>query len=203
MNANEYVNRVREHLPRETPEREQIAMELQGHIAERVAQGQSLDTVLAQLGAPETLAESYLAEVPLEPAPHASRILAKIIDLAAVAAVVGLVVVAAFFVVPRERFPLVAAAGVMAAGLIFLIYTIIAEQRRGQTIGKRMQGLHVVTESGAPIGIGQSVVRQLPFALSIIFIDAIFALFTDRRQRAFEVLSKTRVVRSTGKTRAA
>jgi len=57
-----------------------------------------------------------------------------------------------------------------------------------------MFGLQVVTEKGARIGLGQAIVRQLPIFLQVFTIDWLFALFTDRRQRAFEMLSKTRVV---------
>ena len=64
----------------------------------------------------------------------------------------------------------------------------------GQTFGKRRYGLFVVQESGAPITLGQSVVRQLSLVFQIFWIDALFTLFTERRQRAFELLSKTRVV---------
>jgi uncharacterized RDD family membrane protein YckC len=53
----------------------------------------------------------------------------------------------------------------------------------------------VVQESGAQITFGQSLVRQLGAFLQVFWIDALFALFTDKRQRAFEMLSKTRVVR--------
>jgi uncharacterized RDD family membrane protein YckC len=68
------------------------------------------------------------------------------------------------------------------------------EYTTGQTVGKRMFGLQVVTEKGSRIGIGQAIVRQLPVFFQIFTIDALFALFTDRRQRAFEMLTKTRVV---------
>ena len=54
--------------------------------------------------------------------------------------------------------------------------------------------LRVVRESGTRISLGQSIVRQLPMFLQIYMIDVLFALFTDRKQRAFELLSKTRVV---------
>ncbi len=54
--------------------------------------------------------------------------------------------------------------------------------------------MRVVRESGARIGLGQSFVRQLPQFLQVFWIDVMFALFTERRQRAFEVLSHTRVV---------
>ena len=63
------------------------------------------------------------------------------------------------------------------------------------TIGKRLLGLCVVRESGARISLGQSFVRQLPLMLEVFWVDVLFALFTERHQRAFELLSKTRVVR--------
>ncbi len=88
------------------------------------------------------------------------------------------------------------ALAVVVAALGFVIYTIVAEYRTGQTFGKRQYGLSVVQESGAPITLGQAVVRQLPMLLQVAWIDAMFALFTEKRQRAFEMLSKTRVVRA-------
>jgi len=42
--------------------------------------------------------------------------------------------------------------------------------------------------------LGQAIVRQLPLVLSIFWIDVLFVLFTARKQRAFELLSQTRVV---------
>ena len=67
--------------------------------------------------------------------------------------------------------------------------------RRGQTIGKRLLGIRAVSETGARISLGQAIVRQLPMFLQVYWIDVMFALFTERSQRAFEMLSKTRVVR--------
>ncbi len=78
----------------------------------------------------------------------------------------------------------------------FCLYTVVAEYRFGETIGKRLVGLRVVRESGGGISLGQSIVRQLPVFLQAGWIDIFFALFTERRQRAFEILSKTRVVRA-------
>jgi hypothetical protein len=37
-------------------------------------------------------------------------------------------------------------------------------------------------------------VRQLAIVFQVFWVDILFALFTDRSQRAFELLSKTRVV---------
>ena len=63
--ADDYIDSVLKHMPRATPLRSQIALELRGHFAERVATGQSLDDIVDQLGDPSTLAESYLSAVPL------------------------------------------------------------------------------------------------------------------------------------------
>ena len=58
----------------------------------------------------------------------------------------------------------------------------------------RWLGLGVLRESGGRISFGQSIVRQLPAFFQVFWVDAMFALFTERHQRAFELLSKTRVV---------
>jgi len=71
---------------------------------------------------------------------------------------------------------------------------IVMEYRSGQSFGKRLFGLQVVTEKGGRIGLGQSLIRHIPIFLQVFTIDALFALVTDRRQRAFEMLTKTRVI---------
>ena len=83
---------------------------------------------------------------------------------------------------------------IILGGILGSLYTVVAEWRYGQTIGKYLCDLRVVRESGGRISFGQSIVRQLPLFLQVGWIDAMFVLFTDRRQRAFELLSKTRVV---------
>src|SRR5688572_12907256 len=77
----QYINQVLDNMPRATPRRSQIALELRGHIAERIAHGHSIDEALRQLGDPVTLAESYLSAVPLVSASFLRRAAAKIIDL--------------------------------------------------------------------------------------------------------------------------
>ena len=197
MTTEQYVQAVLSHMPASMPRREQIGTELRSHIVERLERGVPLDEVLRQLGDPAVLANSYLAEVPLALPPHGRRILAKIVDT-------------------RRRDPgdgghrglsrrqrrahqrrLDLAGdrrGHHPRRHPGSMYTVVAEWRYGQTIGKYLCDLRVVRESGGRISFGQSVVRQLPLFLQVGWIDAMFVLFTDRRQRAFELLSKTRVV---------
>ena len=121
--------------------------------------------------------------------------MAKVVDVLGLLLVVA-VIAALAWLSPREGLTVILiGVAIVVAAFGFIIYTIVAEWRSGQTFGKRRYGLLVVQESGAPITLGQSVVRQLSLVFQIFWIDALFALFTERRQRAFELLSKTRVVR--------
>jgi len=189
----QYIDRVIAQLPQETTLRAQVAMELQSHIAERLEHGDSTEAALQQLGDPVVLAESYLAAVPLIPVSFGRRAAAKLLDLLVFVAVSAPIVLLVSY-----RFQFVF--GMLVAGFLLAIsafYPLLAEYRYGKTLGKHWLGLRVVRESGARISFGQSVVRQLPLALEIFWIDVLFALFTDKHQRAFELLSKTRVVVAT------
>lgn len=199
MTIDDYINRVMAAMPQATPERSQIALELRGHIAERMEGGTSADEVLRQLGDPQVLAEQYLSAVPLVTAPIGARLLAKLIDLALVvvfvAALAGLL---GRFVVVADGFlfPFALLIILVGGSFGFAIYTIASEASTGETVGKRAMQLRVVRESGAHITWGQAILRQLPMFLQVAVFDALFALFTEKRQRAFEVLSKTRVVKA-------
>jgi uncharacterized RDD family membrane protein YckC len=192
--ADEYIDRVLDFLPHDTPERDEIATELRGHIAERLAGGQPVAEVLRQLGDPLALAESYLAAVPLRSAPFGRRAVAKLIDVALILAFIVPIVCFSFFASPDDVRPVVLFIVIVGSSVLAPMYLVIAESRHGQTLGKRLMALRVVRESGARISIGQAVVRQLPMFMQMYWIDVLFALFTDKHQRAFELLSKTRVV---------
>ena len=198
MTTDQYVQAVLAHMPAATPRREQIGTELRGHINERLANGMPLDEVLRQLGDAAALAESYLAEVPLAVPPHGRRLLAKIVDTVLIVSLfVAIIYPAAAFTafnIGEEYVWLALIVSVFVAGTIAASYNVVLEWHYGYTPGKYVCGLRVVRESGARISFGQSLVRQLPVFLQVAWIDAGFVLFTDRRQRAFELLSKTRVV---------
>ena len=213
--ADDYINRVLQHLPQATPQRSQIAMELRGHITERLGFGHSLDEVLHQLGDPVQLAESYLSAVPLVAAPFGRRAIAKLTDfvlvLAALAPIVWLGVrLIEFDTAPGPgglpmpadfMFPLALGALIIGGSFTFAFYTMLAEYAAGKTLGKHLFAIRVVRESGARISLGQAIVRQLPMFSQVYWIDVMFALFTEKKQRAFELLSKTRTVLASGEAR--
>lgn len=192
--ADQFVQRVMDALPSGTPAREQIAAELRANIEDRVARGQSLDDVLQQLGDPVTLAESYLEAVPLISAPFGRRAAAKAIDALLIMAFILPVIGMLIWLGSDWIRPELIIIGIMCTGTLAGFYLVAAEAHYGYTVGKYLMGLRVVRESGARISIGQAIVRQLPMFFQVYWIDILFALFTDRRQRAFELLSKTRVV---------
>lgn len=200
-----YVQSVLRHiLP--GPVRSQVEAELRGHIADRIERGGSVADAIRQLGDPRALAESYLAAVPMRKAPHLRRGLAKIVDLALVW-LLPCIVFLVWWTTSAHKPSQPVWIGFATAFVVTLAFScwvpILMEYTSGQTVGKRLFGLRVVTEKGARIGIGQAVVRQLPVFLQVFTIDALFALFTDRRQRAFEMLTKTRVVDASEATQAA
>ncbi len=185
-----YISQVIDRFPQGIPLRAQIAMDLRSHIAERVEQGQPIEDVIRQLGDPAALADSYLAAVPLTPGSFWRRGGAKALDLLLLAAVAAPFLWALLRIVETYvvfAIPLVA--------LAFPTYLVASEYWFGKSVGKHLLDLRVVRESGARIGFGQSVVRQLPQFLQVFWIDVMFAIFTEHKQRAFELLSHTRVVR--------
>src|SRR6476469_7333782 len=185
-----YIERVVNQLPRDPQLRAQVGMELRSHIAERVEHGHTIHEALQQLGDPVVLAESYLAAVPLIPASFSRRATARLLDflffLVACAPLEWFLFRTTPFVVVMLVFT-----GLLAASAF---YPLLAEYYFGKTLGKHLMQLRVVRESGARISFGQSIVRQLPVVLEVFWIDVLFALFTEKHQRAFELLSKTRVV---------
>ena len=195
----DYISSVLSYMPAATPDRSAIATELRGHISERLAGGLSVDDVLRQLGDPVRLAESYLSAVPLASAPLGRRALAKILDIVAaggVMALLGWEGSRLFGLSLEASFPVVLFAALVGGSILFAVYTVLAEHAAGQTFGKRLLAIRVVRESGTRISLGQAVVRQLPMFLQVFWIDVMFTLFTERKQRAFEMLSKTRTVRA-------
>lgn len=194
VTMNQYIQEVTRRMPTSVAARLQIERELAGHINERLEHGQSLDQVLQQLGDPATLAGSYLAEVPLVPVSFGARAIAKIVDVVALAWAVLPVALLVGTVVHDALVGLIVEG--MAVTVFFCVYTALLEWRYGMTLGKWLLGLRVTDERGARISGGQAIVRQLPIFLEVFWIDVLFALFTDRRQRAFELLSKTRVVKA-------
>ena len=77
---------------------------------------------------------------------------------------------------------------------VVVFYFPILEGRFGRTPGTRLVRLWVLKENGLPIGYKEAFLRRLSYYFEIQPVDALFILFNDRRQRAFDIVARTVVV---------
>lgn len=193
----DYIDRVLSFVP-DGEQRQRIDLDLRS----RVARGEDA----SRFADPRQVAESYLAAVPLVSAPFFSRVAAALIDIPSVIlSGFGLFYVSwklvsrgdqSFIAAILSGNPVAMALGFAALICMSPLYYVVLESTTTQTVGKWLLGLRVVRESGAKISVGQAIVRQIPLFFSFYVLDALFALFTEKKQRAFELISKTRVVRA-------
>lgn len=203
-----YVRDVLRNIEAPPRERSRIEADLRAHLEEALRRGESPATVFARMGSAEEVAQELMAGVTLHYAGFWRRVIAFAVELAVIllvaSPVFGLAVLLSSLV-PREPSGweyalggviIVAAwsAALMAVG-IFILYFPMLEGRFGQTLGKRLLGLRVVKETGTPIGYREAFLRRLPFYFDFIVLDALFIPFTARRQRAFDIIARTVVIR--------
>jgi uncharacterized RDD family membrane protein YckC len=83
-----------------------------------------------------------------------------------------------------------------SSGAIFFLYWLFMEGAYGQSIGKRVMRLRVKRLDGKPITFVQSAIESVgkAFILPLDFLIGLF-LYPKRRQRVFNFLSETVVVR--------
>ena len=87
------------------------------------------------------------------------------------------------------------------AALTFPMYGGILEAYwNGQTIGKRLMNIEVVDNHGQYPSFGKTLLRNLPaiaaYSFIILFVGLVAIAKSDRRQRVFDRLAKTYVIRS-------
>ncbi|MUV85860.1 RDD family protein [Natronomonas sp. CBA1123] len=123
------------------------------------------------------------------------RILAFLIDAVGFGLLVG--VVSEVLAVISETL------GVLVGGLgtlLFFAYFIYFEAEYGQTVGKMVMDIVVVTEDGDPITYRDSAIRTLlriVDALPFFYIVGLVAIFvTDRKQRVGDLVADTIVVKA-------
>ena len=200
-----YVNQVLDQIPGPARERDRIGADVAAHVGERVAAGASVEAAVAQMGGAAEVARAYLAQVPMRMAPLSRRVGAFLADVAlgfaavlVMAAALGL---GALGVRAFESAPVPIAIGVgVAAGIglsafvLSIVYFPLCESVWGQTIGKRLFEIYVAQEDGTRVSLWNAIVRRIPFVFEFFWLDALVALFTEKRQRAFDLVAKTVVV---------
>lgn len=189
-----YLREVMDHLPPCLPMGERIQRDLRAHLREATDSGQEPGEGIGQMGPPEEVAANFAREADLEMASLADRMGAFLLDLG-----LGVDLLLVFFVLLRGFDTLdwaLGAAFIAASGLLGLLYFPILEERWGQTLGKRLFGLCVARSGGLRLGLGRALIRRLPLLLEFFWLDAAFAPFTEKRQRAFDLVADSVVVRT-------
>ena len=190
-------------------ERERFAVDLRLHLEAASGEGLSPAQAAARLGSPREVAAEFMAGQELHYAGFWRRLVAFFIDLM-ILSLLGLIpalaaIVFSNLVPPHPVTALDYAIGGMLIFLVLacilavlslvLLYFPVLEGRFGQTAGKKLLWLAVRREDGLPIGYKEAFVRRISYYLDILPFDALFIPFTARKQRAFDLVARTVVVR--------
>ena len=183
----------------------QMRAELEEHL--RAAEAAGDVGAMSRLGTPREAARTFSEGHDLKLAPLSRRIAAALIDMGlTLALVIGGVGIGTWSVAETaDRFDkgdiyVAGNAGAIAlvvlACLWWVVLLPVLEWRYGQTLGKRLFGLRVISEDGAAPKFHQVVIRRLTMIFSgpLQMIDWAFMFFTKKHQRAFELVAKTVVV---------
>jgi uncharacterized RDD family membrane protein YckC len=184
----------------------QVRAELEEHLRGAEAAGDV--EALSRLGTPKEAAKTFAAGREANLAPLSKRIAAALVDSGLMIGLIVAGVSGGTWASARRGhlsdqeisnlgpFEKVAIALIVVAALYWVVGTILMEWRFGRTLGKSMFGLRVMTEDGVAPSFGQVVLRRLTFIFSgpLQLIDWAFMFFTEKHQRAFEMVAHTVVV---------
>jgi uncharacterized RDD family membrane protein YckC len=207
-NIDIYIQDVMRNIHAPTPERQRFETDLRTHLEEAQAAGEALPEVLRRMGSPQEVAAEFMAQIRLEHAGFGRRLMAFVIDmfiilifagLLAISAIalsnlvpqnpIGLDYIVAALVIPALFISVLGAVGVIVA------YFPVLEGRFGRTPGKGLLKLRVLGENGLPIGYKEAFLRRLSFYFEMLPVDALFIFFTKKRQRGFDIIAQTIVIR--------
>lgn len=203
-----YIREVLAYIHLPAGDEKRIEADLRAHFEEALAAGDSAEAVIARMGQPKEVAAEFMAQARLRYAGFWRRLVAFLVDLAIIIPVVGVLSVlgivlanlvprgpqGADYVIGAILIALVVAIGGVVVGILLLYFPIL-EGRFGQTVGKRLLGLRVLKEDGLPMGYKEAFLRRLSFYFDFLVIDALFIPFTEKKQRAFDIIARTVVVR--------
>lgn len=208
-NVDSYVKEVISliHAPKE--EKARIEADLRSHLQEGLDHGEDPADLITRMGEPREVAAGFMEQVPLVYAGFWRRLAAFLVDMVVILLFAGAAATLTIILsnsVPQNPTGLEnILSGVIivlilisanACIAIILIYFPLLEGRFGQTLGKKLFHLHVLTEDGLPVGYGKATLRRLSFYFEILPIDAMWIFFNPRRQRGFDILANTIVVES-------
>lgn len=205
--AERYIDDVLSHVFADPEDRQRLEADLRSHFSEGEAEGRTPRQVIEGLGTPEEVAAAFNAEREFQYASFWQRLVAFFGDAGLLMCLVVPVLTLGLMAgVVGEEPGGIAVLWFLPFALLFLailglgiFYFPLLEAHYGRTLGKHLMRVRVVRESGSPIGLGQAFVRRLSFYFDMLWVDALFVFFTDKNQRALDIVAKTVVAQEPGK----
>lgn len=208
--AEQYVQKVMGMIYAPEKDRARIEADLESHLQDGMAGGEDMAVLVKRMGDPREVAAEFMSEVPLVYGGFFRRMAAFLVDMIIIVffgALAAVLSISLADVVPQHPsgllenvlggiiilFVLIGANSCIA---IIMVYFPLLEGRFGQTLGKRLFGLIVRSEDGLPAGYGKAILRRISFYFQLLPIDALFIPFNPKRQRGFDIVARTIVVRA-------
>ena len=203
-----YLAAVLKNIHAPAGDRQRIETDLRAHFEAAEGAGETVESVIARMGSPLEVAAEFMSQLELPYASFWRRLVAFMVDLGVIMLTSG--VFSILFVWASNRVPrhplgweyiigaiLIAFCGccILATSGIILLYFPILEGRFGQTLGKRLFDLQVLREDGLPINYKEAFLRRISYYFDVLPVDALFIPFTSKRQRAFDIVARTVVIR--------
>ena len=221
-NIDGYISELKKNIFTSDDRKAQFEADLRSHIEEKIDAGQSEFNALRKMGNPEEVAHEFMAETGIKYANIFERFLAFMVDLSVCTIVAGLFFLL-LYIFPKsiittiypdlpadlpqnlegliqsgiEVVFLVVLFGLFFVGFsaLVLLYFPLMETLYGWTLGKKLLKLRVIKEDLRRVNFGAAILRRLSLYFELLFLDAIFIPFTEKRQRAFDIIAKTIVIR--------
>ena len=200
-----YVGNVMRRIWASQDRRERLKNDLQAHFAQAAQSGETPASVALRLGDPADVADEFMEGEELHFAGFWERLFAFVADVGVISSLwLPLMLACAIFVPWVEaaeqtwsEVPLLIALVMLVVLLVGLgiLYFPLFEKRFGKTPGKHIMRLRVRDKSGAEIRWGQAFLRRLSLYFEFLPLDALFVPFTKRKQRAFDIVADTLVLR--------
>lgn len=110
-------------------------------------------------------------------------------------------IVLPLYLLSEGSYPLIETTQTLA--LLNLAYFTVLEGSWSQTIGKRLLGIVVYNENGRKVSYTSALIRRIGLVVPILqFFDAAVIFLTSLRQRIFDVVARTVVVKKEAKSDA-
>ena len=197
-----YVRQVLDSIFASGDDKDRLEKDLRAHFEEGREAGDPDATIIQRMGPPEEVASSFMETIEPHYAGFWIRVLAFCSDVGAIATLT-LPLFCVFLIWQPEESThgpdLVFLLFLIPIGLwtlaLWIFYFPVLEHRVGKTLGKHLLGLRVQTETRTRIGLGRAFLRRLSFYFEFLVLDALFIPFTEKKQRAFDIVARTLVLR--------